>query len=183
MVGTVEPRKGHALALKAFEQLWEDDVDIGLTIVGRTGWLMEPLADTLHTHPQAGTRLNWIERGSDALVARLYRSAGALLMASEGEGFGLPIVEAAQAGLAVIARDLPVFREVAGEHALYFPSGQADGLTETLRRWLALRRAGSVPDASQIGVLSWQQSAAQLAEVVLHDRWSAIWAPAALAGG
>ena len=181
MVGTVEPRKGHTLALEAFEALWSRNVDIALTIVGKAGWMMEPLADRMRSHPQIGIRLNWVEHGSDALVSELYRSAGALLMASEGEGFGLPIVEAAQAGLAIITRDLPVFREVANEHALYFPaSGPADGLAATLQQWLALRASGDVPDSTQIRTLSWRESAAELAKLVLLDKWYTTWEPPAV---
>ena len=177
MVGTVEPRKGHALAFEALQSLWAADVDIGLTIVGKAGWLMESLVEQFRSHPEAGRRLNWIEQASDSLVAELYRSAGALLMASEGEGFGLPIVEAAQAGLAVIARDIPIFREIAGEHALYFPPGGPDALADTIRRWLDLRKDGRVPDPTQIRAQSWAEASSQLAHVVIEGHWYATWTP------
>ena len=177
MVGTVEPRKGHALALEAVQSLWAADVDIGLTIVGKAGWLMEGLVEQFRTHPEAGRRLNWIEQASDSLVTELYRAAGALLMASEGEGFGLPIVEAARAGLAVIARDIPVFREIAGEHALYFPPGGPAALADTIRRWLDLRKDGCVPDPTQIRTQSWAQASRQLARVVIDGDWYATWTP------
>ena len=130
MVGTVEPRKGHAQTLAAFERLWADGVDVGLAIVGGEGWHTESLMGRLRTHSERGRRLIWLARASDEMLLRLYDSAVALIAASEGEGFGLPLVEAAQHGLPIIARDLPVFMEVAGEHAFYF-SGMAP---ETSRR-------------------------------------------------
>jgi hypothetical protein len=62
----------------------------------------------------------------------LYREAVALVIASEVEGFGLPIVEARQRGLRVVASDIPVFRELEDPHTLYFPLGDVDALIELL---------------------------------------------------
>ena len=45
-----------------------------------------------------------------------------LVAPSRGEGFGLPLIEAAQHKLPIFARDIPVFREVAGENAFFFQS-------------------------------------------------------------
>ena len=70
------------------------------------------------------------------MLEQVYDSADALLAASEGEGFGLPLIEAAQHGLPIIARDIPVFREVAGENAYYFSGKDPQTLTEALRNWL-----------------------------------------------
>lgn len=44
-------------------------------------------------------------------------SSTCLIAASFGEGFGLPLIEAAQHGLPIMARDIAVFREVAKEYA------------------------------------------------------------------
>lgn len=177
MVGTVEPRKGHSEALDACEALWADGSDVELVIAGRPGWMMGSLVARLRAHPEAGRRLRWIEQATDGVVAQLYRSTDTLLMASEGEGFGLPLVEAARAGLPVIARDLPVFREVAGEHALYFGAGGERNLAEVLRRWLALRADGQAPDPSGIETISWAAASRRLADVALGESWHRTWMP------
>lgn len=83
-------------------------------------------------------RLFWPQGVRDETLEQVYRSARALLAASEGEGFGLPLIEAAQHGLPIIARDIPVFREVAGEHAYYFGGEDAQTLADALRVWLSL---------------------------------------------
>ncbi len=172
MVGTVEPRKGHAEALHAMEALWESGADVGLVIAGRPGWDTDALQARLRAHPEAGRRLRWVEGADDARVAALYRSSSALLMASEGEGFGLPIVEAAHAGLPVVARDLPVFREICGESAVYFRPGE---LAAALRRWLALRDEGRVPDPAGIVTVSWAEASRRVATIVLEEDWYASW--------
>jgi hypothetical protein len=85
-----------------------------LAIVGRPGWTVEELIEKLGRHPSLRTRLFWFEDVSDEYLHRIYRSC------SEGEGFGLPLIEAAQHKLLILARDLPVFREVADGHASFF---------------------------------------------------------------
>lgn len=163
MVGTVEPRKGYADAIDAFDALWAAQQDCQLTIVGRYGWGLPELAARLDAHPEMGARLNWKKRATDEEVQACYEAADALVFSSYGEGFGLPIIEAAQHGLPLILRDLPEFREVAGAEAFYF-TGSAEGLEHALRQWMELARAGQVRTPSPGIALTWQQSAAQLLE-------------------
>ncbi len=177
MVSTVEPRKAHAQVIEAFERLWHDKVDANLVIVGKRGWLVEQLADRLMNHPQAGERLFWIQSASDSLLLALYRRATAMLYASEGEGFGLPLIEAAQHGLAIVCRDLPVFREVAGEHAHYFTGYDGKGLADALRQWLDLHERGQAPSSRGVPWITWEESAAQLLDVVLDGRRYLDWHP------
>ena len=172
MVGTVEPRKGHADALDAMEQVWRTGADVGLVIVGRGGWHTEALQERLRTHPEAGRRLRWLTSADDEQVSALYRRSAALLMASEGEGYGLPIVEAAHAGLPVIARDIPVFREICGDSAVFFTPGK---LGDAILRWLALHEAGRVPDPAGIIAVSWAAASRRMADIVLQNDWYARW--------
>lgn len=170
MVGTIEPRKNHALVLDAFEQLWAAGADVSLCIAGKQGWLVETLMERLQSHPERGRRLHQLDAPSDAELQQCYRRAAGLLFASSGEGFGLPLMEAAHAGLPILASDLPVLREVAGEHARYFALGPASGLAEAIRGWLADWDAGRVPSSRAIEPLSWEQSAEQLLDCVLEGR-------------
>jgi glycosyltransferase involved in cell wall biosynthesis len=171
MVGTLEPRKGHAQALDAFERLWAQGVEACLLIVGGAGWKTGALAERIHAHSEYGRRLFWIEKASDEVLERLYRSATALLMASEGEGFGLPLIEAARHDMPIVARELPVFREIAGEHAFYFSGMTGEDLASALRQWLALREQGTTPASTGMPWLTWAQSAGQLCDAVLRERW------------
>lgn len=169
MVSTVEPRKGHAQSLAAFEKLWERGLDLNLVIVGKRGWMVDSLCTSMRDHPEAGKRLWWIEGASDEYLQKLYAACTCLIAASEGEGFGLPLIEAAQHGLPVIARDIPVFREVAGEFATYFEGSSAEALADTVERWLQLRAAGKVPAAHLMPWLTWRQSVRQLLRCLRLD--------------
>jgi glycosyltransferase involved in cell wall biosynthesis len=174
MTGTIEPRKGCPQALSAIEELWQAGLDIGLTMVGKQGWDMEPFVARLRASPELGKRLHWLPQCTDTDLRQLYRGSAGLLMASRHEGFGLPIVEAAQAGLPVLARDIPVFREIAGEHARYFSGDSPEELAEALRCWMA---EAFTPASTGIKPLGWDDSFRQLCAIVLDQQWYTIWRP------
>lgn len=174
-VGTIEPRKGHGRTLEAFESLWASGVDVNILIIGKQGWDVDTLADSLRRHPERGRRLFWLERCDDEYLEKAYEASSCLIAASEGEGFGLPLIEAAQYGLPIIARDIPVFREVAGEHAYYFSEESDGGLAGAIVKWLADYEAGRAPSSDGMSWLTWEQSTQQLVNAIVHDaryhRW------------
>lgn len=169
MVGTVEPRKAQAQALAAFEQLWREGVPVHLVLIGKEGWMMEDFSRKVRAHPEFGQRLFWLEGISDEFLEQVYGAATCLIAASEAEGFGLPLIEAAQHRLPIIARDIPVFREVAGRHAYYFSGQQPETLAKAIRSWLALYQAGRAPQSSSMPWLTWQQSTKRLLDIVLTE--------------
>lgn len=171
MVGTVEPRKGHKQALAAFELLWERGVDANLVIVGKQGWMMEQLAAHMKDHPEKGKRLFWLAGVSDEMLLKLYAGSSCLLAPSEGEGFGLPLIEAAQHDIPILARELPVFREVAGEHAFYFKGLEPGDLAAAVEAWLALHREGKTPQSTGLPWLTWDQSARQVLDALIRQQW------------
>lgn len=175
MVGTLEPRKGHAQAVAAVESLWKAGIDINLIIIGKEGWRTQFLARKLLRHEERDQRLFWMEGASDALLLRLYSNASALLAASLAEGFGLPLIEAAHHGLPIIARDIPVFREVASEHAFYFTGESTESLSTAIRQWLILHDQGNEPNSRGITFLSWEESSRQLISVIIRNKWTFIW--------
>jgi glycosyltransferase involved in cell wall biosynthesis len=175
MVGTVEPRKGHAETFAAVEQLWAESVDVNLVIVGQQGWKVEDLAEILHNHPEFRKRLFWLEGISDEYLNQVYASCSCLIAASFGEGFGLPLIEAAQHKLPVIARDIPVFREVAGDHAFYFKGSEPGALADYILKWLTLYKEGNHPRSDGMRWLTWKESAKQLMDIILNDRWYTFW--------
>lgn len=162
MVGTIEPRKGHAQVLDAYELLWANQQDVNLLIVGKQGWMVEALVERLREHPESGKRLFWFEGIDDDYLCSLYAQSDALIAASLGEGFGLPLIEAAQYGLPLIVRDIPVFREVAGEYAFYFQGEDAQSLAKSFTEWLELHSNAAQPKSDGMPWMTWEQSGQQL---------------------
>jgi len=166
MVGTVEPRKGHAQTLKAFEILWAEGVDINLAIVGKKGWKVAAFTKRLRDHPEMDKHLFWFESISDEYLEKLYAASTCLIAASEGEGFGLPLIEAAQHRLPILARSIRVFREVAGVNAAYFEGLEPEDLAQSVRAWLSAWRKGDVVSSGPIPWLTWSQSALRLRRAI-----------------
>jgi glycosyltransferase involved in cell wall biosynthesis len=161
-VGTIEPRKGQAQTLGAFELLWKEGVDVNLVIVGKQGWLVDSLVRDIRQHSELNKRLFWLEGISDEYLDKVYAVSTCLIAASYGEGFGLPLIEAAQHKLPIIARNIPVFREVAGEHAFYFSANNGKGLASTVRGWLSHNADKRAPLSEGMRFLTWKQSAERL---------------------
>jgi glycosyltransferase involved in cell wall biosynthesis len=166
MVGTIESRKGHRQVLNAFDAMWKTGKEINLALVGKAGWLVDDVVARLRHHPAARTRLFWFEGPSDEQLVAIYEASTCLIAASEGEGFGLPLVEAAHFGIPILARDLPVFREVVGDSATYFSGYSAGALESALLEWLERKKTGSVP-TPQATPLSWRESTEQLTRIVV----------------
>ncbi|MDN3524162.1 glycosyltransferase [Halomonas sabkhae] len=169
MVGTVEPRKGHRQVFAAMELLWQRGVAINLVIVGKQGWDVEDLTRRIKRHEQFERRVFWVAGASDAMLERLYADSDVLVAASLGEGFGLPLIEAAHHRIAILARDIPVFREVAGDFAEYFQARSPEELAGVLENWQQRWRGGDTIDSSGMPYLSWSQSAQQWMSRILAD--------------
>jgi glycosyltransferase involved in cell wall biosynthesis/predicted SAM-dependent methyltransferase len=180
MVGTLEPRKGHLQTIAAFEQLWERGISANLLIVGNEGWkglsdrhrrTIPAMIAKLRKHPELGKHLFWLQGISDEYLLKIYAASTCLLAPSEGEGFGLPLIEAAQHGLPIIARDTPVFREVAGDSAYYFSGNDADSLAAVVQSWMRQYVENHVPASGGIEIMTWKQTAKQLIRNVLGHKW------------
>ena len=117
MLGTIEARKNHLLIL----QLWRDLVRrLGasaphLVLIGRRGWESEQVLDLLDRCESLRHHVHEITHCPDEQMANWVKHAQALLFPSFVEGFGIPLVEALVLGTPVIASDLPVFKEIAGD--------------------------------------------------------------------
>src|ERR671930_74636 len=106
---------------------------------------------------------------SDDCLAALYTGAVAAVVPSVAEGFGLPAVEAAVCGAAVILSDLPPHRENLGDAALYFPPGDVAALRARLERVLddeELRRSLAKQARAVAAGLSWDAAAEGLRDLV-----------------
>lgn len=119
-----------------------------------------------HLAPQA--RLVFHDGVTDEQYHHLLRSATALVSASLDEGFGIPLVEAMRLGIPVVVSDIPIFREIGADAALYFDPRSADAIAAAVRRlahpgeWAA-RSAQSIDQAARF---TWAASARTLLGVL-----------------
>ncbi|WP_404306036.1 glycosyltransferase family 4 protein [Neorhodopirellula lusitana] len=100
-------------------------------------------------------------------LTRLYQNAACFIFSSIAEGFGLPIVEAQANRCPVIASDIPVFREVAGDAALFFNPYSETDLANMCENVLheKTQRDLSLAGAENIHRFSWDETASQMADI------------------
>lgn len=174
MVGTIEPRKGHAQVIEAFELLSHKDT-FNLIVVGQEGWKGLPdserrslpaIVDKLHSHNKKKSNISWLNDVNDQELAIMYSNSRALIAASEGEGFGLPLIEAMRHGCPLIARDIDVFRDVSEGYADFFKN---DLLPEILAEYLVNWIAPEVGNRRRPEIKSWKDTANAILSVITLD--------------
>jgi glycosyltransferase involved in cell wall biosynthesis len=137
-VGSTIPRKRIDVLLQTVAGVRKAIGDVRLV---RVGGCFTPaqraLAATLGIS-DAIVELPFLER---PLLAALYRRASVVVLPSDREGFGLPLVEAMACGTVVVASALPALKEAGGHAAVYCPPGDASRWVETLANLLRQREA------------------------------------------
>ena len=175
MVGTIEPRKGYLQIIKAFSQLWAEGLDVNLVIVGREGWqgLTDDLRrdipetiDCLNNNPEINNRLYWLKHISDEYLEQIYSASTCLIAASYSEGFGLPLIEAAQRNLPIIARDIPIFHEVAGSAPRYFRDNASNDFLNVVRDFINDINLNKKQEIEIMSIKNWKESASSLMKVI-----------------
>ena len=124
------------------------------------------MADELYArilnHPEAGKRFFYTGRASESELAEILDQSTALISPSRGEGYGLPVVEAALRGLPVLVSDIPIYHEVVGEGGLFFSLENTDTLCDCVREISQWTDAMRKEKAAKVPVGTWQQGAREL---------------------
>lgn len=168
-VSTIEPRKNHGCLLDAFESLWAEGRPVVLCIVGRIGWKCAHVIERVRKHPELGRRLFMFNDLSDTELEFCYRHGRALVFPSLVEGFGLPLVEAMQRGLPVMASDIPVFREVGDDFVAYFDPHDPASLSRLVNEYETSGRLPSPKGADSWQWPGWQESTRQLIDTIVRN--------------
>jgi glycosyltransferase involved in cell wall biosynthesis len=139
-VGTLEPRKGVAPLVAAFDQVARRHPDAVLVLGGQTGWGMAETERALAAarHPERIVRTGYLP---DAAVPALLRQAAVVAYPALEEGFGLPALEALACGAPLVTTEGTAMAEMAGGAALLVPPGDVPGLGDALETALQEGRA------------------------------------------
>lgn len=127
-LSSFQTRKNHMQLLKAYRQY---KGTFKLVLAGRAGETLSAckqyIADNSLTE-----RVLVLDQLSNSDLPYLYRSCSAFVYPSMIEGFGIPLIEAANAGLPMAVNDIPIFRELAPEGSLYFRPEDERGFAKIL---------------------------------------------------
>jgi glycosyltransferase involved in cell wall biosynthesis len=133
--------------------------------------LLSRVGDTERARLQAlapDARIVFHDGVSDEEYVALLDSATALVTASLDEGFGIPLVEAMSLGIPVVVSDIPIFREIGGDAALYFEARDPAAFAAAVHRldepgeW-ATRSGLAIAQAARY---NWADSAAILLRAI-----------------
>lgn len=161
MLGTIEPRKNHWLLL----QLWQRLIDeLGekaprLVIIGRRGWECDHVIDLLERCEKLKGYVIELSDCSDQQLANILRFANALLFPTLTEGFGLPITEALQLKVPVIASDLAVFKEFANEVPEYLDPLDSHAWHQSILEYMDIqhpKRQAQIARMQSLTLPTWQ---------------------------
>ena len=163
-LGTLQPRKNLARVLAAFERLVARGLPHRLVLVGRRGWLADPIFAALGSpgSPARG-RVHVTGYLADDDLPIVYNGAAALAFPSLYEGFGLPALEALACGLPTLTSATSSLPEVVGDAALTVDPLDTDAITDGL--WQLLTDAGLRAELRARGLerargFSWARAAA-----------------------
>jgi len=121
-VSTIEARKNHGLALRAWRRLLAEMPCSSvptLVFAGREGWLVSDLMRQLRASRHLGGKVVLVEGADDGTLAALYRGALFTIYPSLYEGWGLPVTESLAFGKVCVASSAPAVQEAGGEFCLY----------------------------------------------------------------
>lgn len=131
-VGSIEERKNILLAVKALPYLPED---LKLVIVGRHTKYTNVVVDYAKQH-QLEHRVKVMHGVSDEQLPELYAGAEAFVYPSRYEGFGIPIIEAINCGLPVVACTGSCLEEAGGPDSLYVSPDDEQAMADAIRQVL-----------------------------------------------
>ncbi len=147
-LGTLEPRKGLLNLVEAWNRLHDILPDPpSLVLAGGEGWDIEPLNQAIKHSPYRDRihRPGYVTRDQ---ARALMRHAETFVLASEAEGFGLPLAEAIACGAPCVASDIPSLRESGADAALFTPAGDSESLARAIARTLEAENATALREAS-----------------------------------
>ena len=172
-VSTLEPRKNFASLVRAWERVAaRRDSGLRLVIVGGAGWREEALLRDMAPHVESGQIYHLHNVPSEDLQT-LMHNAACFASVSYNEGFGYSPLEATQAGAPCLISDLPVFRWIFGDSAIFVDPYDVDAIAVGIERLTCLpSSAALVADlrARADGVL------ARFTPGVVAQEWGALLA-------
>jgi glycosyltransferase involved in cell wall biosynthesis len=132
MIGTIEPRKNHKQFLDALLILSQLDIKCEAKIIGMAGWQNHEVLSYVKECQLLGVQIEILEKISDEDLRSYYKRARAVLMLSQAEGFGLPIIEAQQFGTTVIATRVRPFVDLPVQNIHFVDVGDGLSLAEVM---------------------------------------------------
>jgi glycosyltransferase involved in cell wall biosynthesis len=168
-IGVLEKRKNITTLLEAFSIVYKNNPSIKLVLVGNT-----PVKSKLNDEPAIQKTINRLQIENAVVrlgyldaenLASIYQSAFAYVFPSLNEGFGLPVLEAFNAGLPIICANNSALPEVAQDAAMYFDPLNVHQLAECMQQLISdpvLRQDLIQKGIQRLSQFSWIKAATEI---------------------
>jgi len=126
LLSTVEPRKGHEELINAARLAWGQGARFNLLFIGQLGWISKSFKAEFQEFLQfERDRSFWFDSVEDHELEEFMVAADLLVSPSLDEGYGLPVAEALQRGIPVLANGIPTYQELFGTYAVLYGPGES----------------------------------------------------------
>lgn len=141
MVGTIEERKNHLLAVRAYQTVLDQfgmSESPNLVLVGRYGWNVKEFLDEIERNKILSSKVIILANSvTDAQLANLYKNALFTIYPSLYEGWGLPVSESLDFGVPVIASNSSSIPEAGESFAVYIDPTDENQLAQAMMNWIS----------------------------------------------
>jgi glycosyltransferase involved in cell wall biosynthesis len=135
--GTLEPRKNQLMLLDAYARLPEAiRTEYSLVMAGKAGWNYGETTTEIERQQATGANIVLKDFVDESEQLQLYQHASLYVQPSHYEGFGMPLLEAMACDIPVVCSDIPIFREVCDDGAVYFDHTDPDSMAKTINESL-----------------------------------------------
>lgn len=158
-VGSIDPRKNLKNLIAAFNS--EILSDVQLLVIGNANRIF----GTSQIPDSKYDNVKFLGRVSDEELSKAYSEASLFVSSSLYEGFGIPPLEALSAGCPIALSDIPVYREVFGDSAVYFNPESPESIAKCISENIDVR----INDNSRLRIInrySWKISANKVANII-----------------
>ncbi len=171
-VGTIQPRKNYTLLIEAFAKYVKahGDEKTDLVIVGKKGWLYEPIFQAPKKFG-VENRVKFLSFVPDSDLPSLYANAQCFCLPSLYEGFGLPVLEAMASGCPVVVSNSSSLPEIAGKAGIYVDPQDVDSIVAGLHAAISERNTPEgkrrIADGiEQMKKFTWEQAAKETLKIL-----------------
>lgn len=167
-VGTLEPRKNLPRLIHAFAQVARDDSEIGLAVVGASGWLTSDIAPLVRSL-DLESRITFAGYVPDEELPRWYQAATVFCYLSLHEGFGLPVLEAMACGTPVITSNIGSMAEIGRDTATLVDPTDIDAIAAAIPTLLEdadARAEHAAAGIQRAALYSWDRTAEETLAVL-----------------
>lgn len=162
-VGSLDPRKNFKTLIQAFSN--DELKHMELRIVGDSNKIFGELGYNVHDFPN----VKFLGRISEEEIRTQYHNALLFILPSLYEGFGIPPLEALSSGCDIGISDIPVFREIFGNAAIYFNSNNPNDISDKINKYLRGEiKINQVEKKKILNKYSWESSAKKILSIIAN---------------